>query len=159
MEELVRNLDTTVRVNTGIIGEHKILIDNLRRDSDRMDRELSDIRATVHRIEVSQVSTAAKIVCPSPGLCLDLKEQLASLGKKVEAIADIQNKMLQKEAEHSGVNKRVETLEQMADDYKSTKATYRGVGKGAMAVLSILAGLAGGGITLLAELIAKGKIP
>ena len=91
MEDLIKRLVDAEAANTTSLQVQKAQNETLRRDVDRLLKEVEDIKGTTHRIEMMAVSQAAKLLCTAPNLCIDLKTSLERLTATVQALVDYRN--------------------------------------------------------------------
>ena len=88
MEELIRELDQTVKHNQGLLAAHSTMIEAHEKNIAHFVLTLDVVRETVHRIEVAQAGTAAKVTCTAPNMCLDLRKQLEELARLVANLVE-----------------------------------------------------------------------
>jgi hypothetical protein len=88
MEDLLKHITAEVERQGQQLAAQEILTGHLAKQADRLEKELSSIRESVHRIEVLAASRSGIPVCAAPNLCLDLKRQMEALTANVQSLAD-----------------------------------------------------------------------
>jgi len=84
MEDLLKRLVAQEEENRSAIEVLKAASTRFTTDMERLQRQLDEAVSTVHRIEVAQAGTAAKMTCPAPGLCIELQKQVEKLTETMQ---------------------------------------------------------------------------
>ena len=88
MEDLIKRLVSQEEANSNAIKVQEERALSNRRDLDRLITDTAEIRAAVHRIEVSSAATSGKVTCTAPNLCIDLRKQMEELARTVQTLTE-----------------------------------------------------------------------
>lgn len=88
MEDLIKHLKGEVEEANRRVAILEVQREADSKNIDRMTKEIMEIRQCVQRIEVAQAERNAKPMCPAPGLCNELKEQLTETANIVNSLAE-----------------------------------------------------------------------
>ena len=91
MEDLIKRLVDAEAANTTSLQVQKEQNVTMRRDVDRLLKEVDDIKSATHRIEILSERRGAIPICSAPNMCLELKVSLEKLAGTVQALVDYRN--------------------------------------------------------------------
>ena len=91
MEDLIKRLVEAEAANSTALQVHKVQNEVLRRDVDKLLKDVDDVKAATHRIEIMTERRLAVPICSAPNMCLELKASLEKLALTVQALVDYRN--------------------------------------------------------------------